>query len=319
MRHADVRPRTEVCSPLMEEGARPAGGRAVPAWASGGSRVPGAKRTSLAFRLLPVLSRLYWLCERTRVLDLSIFRAAYREFYFSYKNLVEDPFSGLVATRPDLLRGGNVVDVGAHIGYTTSLFLRATSPGFRLFAVEPDAANLRELYRTVRRLDTGHRVVVVEAAAGSSDGTVGFWHNSRHPGDHRIASEAFLSRRRVTPMRTVPLRRVDTILAEHGAEGQRLAFVKIDAQGCELAVCKGFGRLLDLNPRAAVAIEYAPGEIEEQGDHPEELLEFFRRRRFALHLLAKDGSAGPATSGHLEAALERRGYADILCLPDGLS
>jgi FkbM family methyltransferase len=300
----------------MDHGVRPAGGRSVPAWVSGGSPVPGARRASLAFRLLPVLSRLYWLCERTRVLDVSMFRTAYREFYFSYKKLVEDPFSGLVATRPDLFRNGNVVDVGAHIGYTTSLFLRATSPGFHVFAVEPDAANVRELRRTIGHLAAEHRVVVVEAAAGSSDGKVEFWHNPRHPGDHRVASEAFLSHRPVTAMRTVPLRRVDTILGEHGAESQRLAFVKIDAQGCELAVCEGLGDLLDRDPRPAVAIEYAPGEIEEQGRNPEDLLEFFRRRRFALHLLAKDGSAGPATADHLAAALERRGYADILCLPD---
>jgi FkbM family methyltransferase len=271
----------------------------------------------LAFRLLPVLSRLYWLCEKTRVLEVPMFQAAYRAFYFSYKKLVEDPFSGLVATRPDLLRDGNVVDVGAHIGYTTSLFLRETSPGFRVFAVEPDAANARELRRAVKRENAEQRVVVVEAAAGRSDGTVGFWHNSRHPGDHRVASEAFLIRRQMTAMHTVPLRRVDTILAEHGAQSQPLAFVKIDAQGCELSVCEGFGELLERNPRAAVAIEYAPGEIEEQGGDPEDLLDFFRRRRFTLHLLVKDGSAGAATAALLETALERRGYADILCLPAG--
>jgi FkbM family methyltransferase len=300
----------------MDQDVRPAAGEAGSAWATGAARVPGARRASLAFRLLPALSGLYWIFERTHILDLAMVRTAYRAFYFRYKRLVEDPFSGLVAARPELFSGGNVVDVGAHIGYTTSLFVRAMSAGCRLFAIEPDAANLRELRRTVRQLGAEHRVVIVEAAAGSSDGTIGLWHNPRHPGDHRCASEAFLARRPVDAITTVALRRVDTVLAEHAAGSQPVSFVKIDAQGCELAVCEGLGDLLDRSPRPAVAIEYAPSEIEEQGGTPEELLEFFRRRRYVLHLLAKDGSSGPATAPHLQAALQRRGYADILCIAE---
>jgi FkbM family methyltransferase len=274
-------------------------------------------RSSLAFRLLPLLSLLYCMAEKTRVLELAAVRWVYRTCYFWYKRFVEDPFAGLVASRPDLFRDGNVVDVGAHIGYTTALFLRAVSKGFRVYAIEPDAANLRELRATVKRLGAGSRVVVVEAAAGCADGQVAFWHNGRHPGDHRVASETFRSERRVEATCSVPLRRVDSLLAAHGADSEPLAFVKIDAQGCELAVCAGLATLMERNPRLTVAIEYAPAELREQGADPEALLDFFRRRGCALHLLRKDGGLVPLATDRLAAALGRRGYADILCVPDG--
>ena len=287
----------------------------APGWVEKGVALPGAKRASWAFRLLPTLSQAYRLCEKAGVLELRGFRLAYAAFYFHYKRFVEDPFHGLVATRPDLFRGGNVVDVGAHIGYTTSLFLRATSPGLRVFAIEPDAANARGLRETVRRLGAQDRVVVVEAAAGNIDGSVEFWHNARHPGDHRVASEAFRSRRGTVATRTVPVRRVDSVLAEHGADSESLAFVKIDVQGCELSVCEGLGAALDRSPRPAVAIEFAPTEIEEQGGSSEALLDFFRDRGYGLNLLTKDGRFRPLTKSLLDSTLYRRSYADLLCLP----
>ena len=301
----------------MEDRTKLAERSAAPGWVAEGVTLPGAKRASWAFRLLPALSQMYRLCERTGVLEVRAFRLAYAAFYFHYKRFVEDPFHGLVATRPDLFRGGNVVDVGAHIGYTTSLFLGATGPGSRVFAIEPDAANARGLRETARRLDAQDRVVVVEAAAGNVDGSVEFWHNPRHPGDHRVASEAFRARRGSVATRTVPFRRVDSVLAEHGAASETLAFVKIDVQGCELSVCEGLGAALDRSPRPAVAIEFAPAEIEEQGGSPDALLDFFRDRGHRLNLLTKDGRFRPLTKGLLDSTLSRRGYADLLCLPDG--
>ena len=117
--------------------------------------------------------------------------------------------------------------------------------------------------------------------------------------------------------RTVPARRVDTILAEHRADSEPLAFVKIDVQGCEFSVCRGLTAALERSPGAAVAIEYAPVEIEEQGGDPRELLDFFRERGYTVHLLTKDGRSRLLTASVLGSALERRGYADLLCLPHG--
>lgn len=272
---------------------------------------------SWAFRLLPALSSAYWLCEQAHLFELGAFRRLYTAFYFHYKDLVEDPFAGLVTMRPEFFRSGHIVDVGAHIGYTTSLFLRELDAAFRIFAIEPDSANARILRETIDRLGAARRVVAVESAAGGADGTVPLWHNTRHPGDNRVAGEAFRSRRGNPPTRLVPARSVDSILAEHGADADPLAFAKIDVQGCETAVCEGLRRTLARSPRAAVAVEFSPAEIEDQGSTPEALLSFFRDRRYEINLLNKNGAFAPLTPEGLRGALQRRGYADLLCLPPG--
>ena len=278
----------------------------------------GRARWPWALRLLPAFSQVYWLCERSRLLEVRAFRRAYAAFYFHYKRYVEDPFQGLIESRPDLFRSGHIIDVGAHIGYTASLFMRAMSPGYHIFAIEPDTANVRGLRETVRRLRGEQRVVVIEAAAGNADGSVEFWHNSSHPGDNRVVSERFRARRGDLPTHAVSSRRVDSILAEHGADSVAVAFVKIDVQGCEIAVCEGLRGALDRSPRAAVAIEFAPSQIVEQGGAPEALLTFFWDRGYGLHLLTKNGDRVSLTREGLAATLDARGYADILCLPPGL-
>jgi hypothetical protein len=111
---------------------------------------------------------------------------------------------------------------------------------------------------------------------------------------------------------------VDSILAVCGADSVPVAFVKIDVQGCELAVCQGLRGALDRSPRVAVAIEFSPSEIREQGGAPEALLAFFRDRRYAMHLLTANGDRVPLTRETLAAALGARGYADLLCLPRGM-
>ena len=45
----------------------------------------------------------------------------------AYKRLVEDPFAALVRARPELFTGGEIIDVGANVGYTAQVFARALS------------------------------------------------------------------------------------------------------------------------------------------------------------------------------------------------
>ena len=48
--------------------------------------------------------------------------------YLLYKRYLEDPFAALAKIRPSLFRGGDILDTGANIAYTASLFARAGGP-----------------------------------------------------------------------------------------------------------------------------------------------------------------------------------------------
>jgi len=268
---------------------------------------------SWAFRLLPALSAAYTLARRWQLLDASWFRRLYVRAYFSYKRHLEDPFEGLVRKRPNLFRDGHILDVGAHIGYTSSLFRTVLTPGFRIYAFEPEPANLQVLLQTIREQGAEGVIVPVAAAVGDRDGTTELWRNPRHPGDHRVATSAF---RESTggSLETVAVRlcSLDGFLrAERNTSP--VAFVKIDVQGSEPSVCLGMGELLSRWPRAVVAVEYAPRELRSQGFDPDTLLEFFRSRDYRIYVLTKDGHLEPAAATSLDAADRGRGYLDLLC------
>jgi FkbM family methyltransferase len=272
---------------------------------------------SLAFRLLPALSSAYSLAQRSGLLDKRWFRRVYVKAYFGYKRHLEDPFEGLVRSRPDLFRGGHILDVGAHIGYTTSLFKKVVSPGFHVYAFEPDRSNLEILRETAVADDSAGVVVPVAAAVGDRDGEVDLWTNPHHPGDHRLATQAFREWAG-GPVPTVAVRlwSLDGFLSAQG-DPSPVAFVKIDVQGFEPAVCRGMEGLLRRCPRLVVAAEYAPRELESQGFDAAALPDFFRSRGYEVHVLDKDGSFEPARGSALEERCRRRGYLDLLMLPRG--
>ena len=267
-----------------------------------------------AVKLLPGLSGAYSIARRTGLMKAPWFRRAYVRAYFFYKRRFEDPFDGLVRDRPALFQGGHVLDVGAQIGYTVSLFSKALSPGFKVYAFEPEPENFSLLLETIGSRCAQGTIIPVPAAVGDRAGSVELWRNPAHPGDHRVASEAF-RRQAGADIGTTPVRLVslDGFLVSVGEAVAPVAFVKIDVQGYEPAVCRGMVGLLDRCPNVVVAIELAPRELRAQAFAPADLVGFFRDRGHSIHLLAKDGSLTPFGEGNPDVESRGRGYADLLC------
>jgi FkbM family methyltransferase len=267
-----------------------------------------------AFRLLPGLSKAYALARRAGLLEKPWFRRAYARAYFSYKRRFEDPFHGLVRQRPDLFRGGHILDAGAQIGYTASLFAEALSPGFKVYAFEPEPENFSFLLETIASRRAQGAIIPIHAAVGDRAGSVDLWRNPAHPGDHRVASETFRQQAGAS-IGTIEVRLVslDGFLASTEDPAAPVAFVKIDVQGYEPAVCRGMAGLLERCPDVAVAIELAPTELAAQGFGLADVVGPLRDRGHSIHHLAKDGGLTPFEQGSLDVQLTGRGYADLLC------
>jgi FkbM family methyltransferase len=211
----------------------------------------------------PLFPRVYALARRAGVVDKPWFEAVFTRSYFLYKRWLEDPFHGLARRSPELFHSGHVIDVGANIGYDAMVFADAVDPGFRVLALEPEARNFAMLERAIARRGLAARVTALRLAVGAADGTADLWRNLDHHGDHRVATEAFRRAHPTASTQTVPMRSLDS-LAETDLPGP-IAFVKIDVQGYELAVCQGMRRVLAENARLAVAFEYAPEAMREMG------------------------------------------------------
>jgi len=253
----------------------------------------------------------YKTANRFGLLDSRLAEVAFQRSYFAYKYLVEDPFARLVKARPELFANGDILDVGANIGYTASLFARAVTPPYRVHAFEPEQRNFRWLEHTIERAGLGDRVVAHRAAVGAREGTIELWHNAAHHADHRIATEQLRSAIDAQTQ-SVPITTIDAHVAAAG--WPPVAFVKIDVQGFEPEVLRGMRETLARNPGLHVAVELMPQMIEELGFDAEAFQRDLAAALPRMAILERDGRLLPADAGAIAAHIARSelGYVDLV-------
>ncbi|HYL79109.1 MAG TPA: FkbM family methyltransferase [Bryobacteraceae bacterium] len=262
---------------------------------------------SISKRQESLLTGIYALGRKSGFLNTAPGQWAFSRAYFLYKRLLEDPHAGLLRRFPELLRGGNVLDVGANIGYTAHLFSHAIDPEFKVYAFEPDEYNFRLLDRLADSSRVRSRIQAIQSAVGDADGSAELSINPRHHGDHRILPSASSNTVRV------PLVTLDTFVANRQLPFP-VRFIKVDVQGYEPAVCRGMERTLAQNPRAVVALEYMPQALREMGFEPRELLRWIAEKQFCVHVMGDNGALQMAAADRLPAD----GYVDLLLAHDKL-
>jgi FkbM family methyltransferase len=199
-----------------------------------------ALRARRVFPEMPIPLRLefgaWWLAERG-ALDHELMYSGFEE--------TEMRFVGR------LLRPGmTVLDIGAHHGLYTLLTAKRVGRGGRVIAFEPSPRECRRLARHLR-VNRCRNVQVEECAVGDVSGEAelfmvdGYrdWGNSLRP---PVVPEPTWQVR-------VPVRSVDEVLAERGIE--HVDFIKLDAEGGELAALLGAKRLLQTAGRPAILAE----------------------------------------------------------------
>ena len=232
--------------------------------------------------------RAYALARRTGFLNTRLGDALFSRAYFRYKRF-EDPHAGLIRAHPELFRGGNVIDVGANIGYTAVLFARVIDEQFKVFALEPEEENFERLERNLTRYRVADRVVALRAAAGATTGSVGLRINPDHHGDHQVDPSGS----------STPLVAVDEM-------PDPIRFVKIDVQGYEPAVLAGMSKVLQSDVAISTEVDlpslrsfgYTIADIEAP------------LRGFVPHRIGADGKLERVAS--VMDAMDRRGYADVI-------
>ena len=263
------------------------------------------------FFVVDRLHGAYGVVNRIGLLRNPLVSDLFVRLYFAYKRL-GDPFAALARRHPELFHGGHILDIGANVGYTAAIFARALSPGFKVFAFEPELQNFERLLRTLRRAGQSGRVEAVRAAMGASDGTIGLWLNQRHHAGHRISTDVFRAERRVSTTDTVRQLTVDAFTRDHGIAAT-VRFIKIDVEGYEPAVCEGMEATVRASADVCLALEYAPAAIRELGLAPDAVFEFLHRHGFVIHALGEHASIETFDVARPERHLGVRGYVDLLC------
>jgi FkbM family methyltransferase len=264
-------------------------------------------RKSLSF-----FTGAYSLARKTDLLELRWFRRTFASSYFVYKRFYEDPFQGLIRRMPELFQDGDILDIGANIGYTACLFAGALTRGSKVYAFEPDRSSHTLLVEIIQREKLSASVEVMNLAVGNGVGQVQFWHNKEHSADHRVVTEKFRSARSdAIETTTAPMTSVDAFVKARNL--QKVSFIKIDVQGYELAVCEGMQDTLERFPATRVCLEYSPEGLLELGFEPEEVLNFLRVRGYQLYILTRTQIRAAPDNAAVELSVQRAGYVDLLC------
>ncbi|MFN8590995.1 MAG: FkbM family methyltransferase [Thermomicrobiales bacterium] len=173
--------------------------------------------------------------------------------------------------------GMHVIDVGAHIGYFTRFMARLVGAAGRVLAVEADPETFQFLRANVALAEHD----IIEMAPVAASRRPGLTHGVRDPGNQggsaayitTIGAEAF-------PVQAV---RLDDLLDP----GARIDFIKIDAEGMDLAVVEGLRRTIG-RWRPTLLVELNPSKSEQFGDPPEMVLAAYRTLGLGVRLLGAD-------------------------------
>lgn len=178
---------------------------------------------------------------------------------------------------------GNMVlmDIGANLGVYTSVALHNLGEGGHIVAIEPRPQTFAVLERNIaeNRRESGPRVDAFMIAAASDEGVRLLFENPENRADNRLYDS---SDRHWNSVK-VPSRRLDDLLCELGME--TVDFVKIDVQGYEQHVVRGFRQTLAHSQDVILMTEFWPQGLREAQSDPAAYLEELEDIGFELYEL----------------------------------
>jgi FkbM family methyltransferase len=180
--------------------------------------------------------------------DLDHYRGTAPMYFGSYALLVVE------AMRRYLRPGDVFLDVGANIGYLSAVAADLVGPQGQVHAFEPVPVYFERL-RRLAASNPNYSIAANPCAAGETPGE-SMIYITREPGQSTLVP-SYKSELEIVSHLEVPVVRLDAYLENHQIE--RVALIKIDAEGFELPILRGLeGYLKNSSHRPAIICEIAP-------------------------------------------------------------
>jgi FkbM family methyltransferase len=184
-----------------------------------------------------------------------------------YESILEQQY------RRFLKADATIIDVGAHAGRHTRVFLEIAARG-RVIAVEPlpdKAEALRQAF--------GAQITLFEGALGESEGRTTFVWAQGTPEESGLKRRNYNDPAQANPTEIeVEIRTLDGL----GRDLLRCDFIKIDVEGAELTALKGGTDLLR-RLRPVVSVEFGRPAYSVYGHEASELYDFAAGQGYRLH------------------------------------
>ncbi len=200
-----------------------------------------------------------------------------------------------------LLRPGDrVLDIGANLGYYTTLCAELVGATGLVDAIEPDPDNFALLDANTRELQAQGRVRLHALALSDRSGSARLFLSKDNAGMHRLYASVCCD----GPGIEVPARRGDELALAP------LDFVKIDIEGFEPYALRGLAATIAHSPQVKILSEYSPLAMLEAGADPRLWLGWMKAQGFRT--LGFDGSRwNEAACADLEEQAGRLARIDI--------
>ena len=167
--------------------------------------------------------------------------------------------------------GMRVIDIGANIGYYTTIFSKLTQDGF-VHSFEPDNQNFKILQKNCQ-LNKCRNVKLHNRAAGNCDSLQKLYLSDTNHGDHRSYpvgdNRDFIEIKMVT---------IDNFLKSES----NFDFIKMDIQGFEMNALEGIKNTL-LNSKPMLLMEIWPEALIKNNTHPSSIIAFLRKANYNIY------------------------------------
>jgi FkbM family methyltransferase len=195
--------------------------------------------------------------------------------------------------------GMRVVEVGANMGWYSLLAAANIGPAGKLVSFEANPRMAEILRRNISINGFLDRAEVVDKAVFSANRTLEFGIYERHMGGSSLFATkpqarsehghfAVFDAQFNDTMRTIEVEAI--ALDSYFAEGGKIDFIKIDAEGAEPHVLAGAGRLLSENKDVQIMLEFAPRSLQRGGSSAEEFYGSIRALGFRVFRIEHDSS-----------------------------
>lgn len=189
--------------------------------------------------------------------------------------------------------GDTFIDVGAHIGWFTTLASRLVGVAGHVIACEPYPSNATILKENLTRNDCIN-VRVVEDALGAHQGTISLAKAGGDTGGVTALDWAWDGRVEV------PMNTLDEI--SNGLDP--ITMIKVDVEGWEAQILRGGTKTLAQTKY--VLIEINPAALKKAGSSPEEIFDLLHKAGFAKFLPIVEGGLRRLHRSHVSNTLAMR-------------
>lgn len=184
---------------------------------------------------------------------------------------------------------GNIIDVGANIGYYSVLGATVIGPQKHVFAFEPQVGVANKLRQNLE-LNGLSNVTVFPMALSDSEGTVQFC--VPLDGEEAFGSMHNNGRFPVKATVDVPTKRLDDVIAEESFP--EVSLVKMDAEGAELLILRGATNLMKSAKKPTIIFEANETNMKPFGYGVFDLLQFVQAHGYRLRQIdSEDWIAEP--------------------------